>query len=73
MILSRTPCLERRREIMRIKFQRLTIHRLKKELHVAEKLNNLRLYKIVWCLILMNDGKSAEQISESLNIGIKTV
>jgi transposase len=49
------------------------MHRLKKELNVSEKLNNLRLYKIVWCLLLMNDGKSVEHISQSLNISIKTV
>ena len=58
---------------MTIKFQRLTVRRLKKELTIAEKLNNLRLYKIVWCLMLINDGKPVEYIANLLNVSSKTV
>lgn len=59
--------------IVRIRFQKMTIKRLEKEIKIAERLNNLRLYKIVSCLLLMNDGKPAGEIALLLNISIKTV
>jgi transposase len=58
---------------VRIKFHRLTIKKLEKEIRTAEKLNNLRLYKMVCCLLSMNDGKSAEDIGKQYNISTKTV
>ena len=37
---------------MRIHFSKETIIKLKEKLKIAEEFNNMRLYKIIWCLIV---------------------
>lgn len=58
---------------MRINFSKGTIIRLKEKLKIAEELNNMRVYKIIWCLLLINEGHSYKRIAELFGIGTKTV
>ena len=58
---------------MKLKVGNATIERLKKELVTAQRLNNLRLYKIVSSLLLISKGESAEKIAEMFNVSIRTV
>lgn len=58
---------------MKLKVGKETVERLKKELLTAQCLNNLRLYKIVKCLLLISEGESAESIAKLLNISVRTV
>jgi transposase len=58
---------------MKLKVGKETVERLKKELLTAQSLNNLRLYKIVKCLLLISEGESAESIAKLLNISAGTV
>ena len=55
------------------KFNKNTITALRRELQAAEKLNNVRLYKIVWALLMINAGKSATQIAETLHVSARTI
>ena len=59
--------------MLRIKFSNETVKRLEKELSVAEKLNNLRLYKIVRSLLLIHEEKSALEIGKQLNQAVRTI
>ena len=54
-------------------FDKEIFDRLKKELALAEKLNNLRLYKIVTCLLLIQEGEKFSTIARQLNICCRTV
>ena len=54
-------------------FDKEIVDRLKKELELAEKLNNLRLYKIVTCLLLIQEGEKFSTIARQLNICCRTV
>lgn len=56
-----------------VHFSHQTVEKLYKELEIAEQLNNLRLYKITSCLLLLAEGYDYEEIAKLLNIGIKTV
>jgi len=58
---------------MNISFSNDTIQQLIKELKIAQKLNNLRLFKMIWCLLLIQEGKSFQDIAKLLNISVKTV
>ncbi len=57
----------------RLTFEKKLVDRLKKELSLAEKLNNLHLYKIVTCLLLIQEGKHFSTIARQLNISSRTV
>ena len=59
--------------MLRIKFSKETVERLERELEVAEKLNNLRLYKMVMSLLLIHEGKSASEIGKQLNQAVRTI
>ncbi len=54
-------------------FDKEIIDRLKKELALAEKLNNLHLYKIITCLLLIQEGEKFSTIAKQLNICCRTV
>ena len=58
---------------MRIHFSKETVIKLKAQLKIAEALNNMRLYKIIWCLLLFNEGYSYKQLADLFDISTKTV
>lgn len=58
---------------MTIQFSKETVTRLDKELELAEKLNNLRLFKIVQCLFMRHHGESVRDIAELLRVPVRTV
>ncbi|MFH1645045.1 MAG: IS630 family transposase, partial [Candidatus Omnitrophota bacterium] len=58
---------------MNITFSNDSIERLIREFKTAERLNNLRLYKMVSCLLLIHEKRSFSDIAKLLNISIKTV
>ena len=58
---------------MMIHFSKETIIKLKQQMKIAEELNNMRLYKIIWCFLLINDGQSYKRIAELLDMSTKTV
>jgi transposase len=58
---------------MTIQFSKETLTHLDKELEFAEKLNNLRLFKIVQCLFMRHHGKSVGDIAELLRVPVRTV
>ena len=59
--------------MVRLTFDKEIIDRLKKELMLAEKLNNLHLYKIVTCLLLIQEGNKFSTIAKQLDICCRTV
>ena len=59
--------------MVRLTFEKEIVERLRKELAVAEKLNNLHLYKIVTCLLLIQEGKHFSTIAKQVNICCRTV
>ena len=59
--------------MVRLTFEKEIVDRLKKELARAEKLNNLHLYKIVTCLLLIQEGTPVSTIAGQVNIGSRTV
>ncbi len=59
--------------MLKISFDKEIVDRLKKELVLAEKLNNLRLYKIVTCLLSIQEGDKFSKIVEQLAISCRTV
>ncbi len=58
---------------MKLKVGRETIERLKQELIIAQRLNNLRLYKIVKSLLMISEGEPVEKIAGLINVSIRTV
>lgn len=56
-----------------IKFSKETVDKLELELEIAQKLNNLRLYKIVKSLLMIHEGKSASDIGKQLNQAVRTI
>lgn len=57
----------------RINFSDDLVSRLTEELEVAKRLNHLELYKRVWCLLLIHEGKPFSVIAKQLNINVRTV
>ena len=55
-----------------IRFSKQTLCGLSKELKLSERLNNLRLYKIVSALLMLHEGRSVRAITRLLNIGLRT-
>ena len=58
---------------MKIEFSKDIITGLDKELQLAARLNNLRLYKIVQCLLMRHEGRSVQEIAELLRVNVRTV
>jgi transposase len=58
---------------MKIEFSKDTLKELYKELERAEQLNNLRLFKIVQCLLMRHKGHSVQEIAEVLRVKVRTV
>jgi transposase len=58
---------------MKIHFSKSTIKRLEKELSIANKLNNLRLYKITKSLLLIADGVDKKYISQLFHVSTRTI
>lgn len=58
---------------MKLKVNKETIERLKKEIITAQRLNNLRLYKIARALLLISEGESIEKIANLFNVSIRTI
>ena len=59
---------------MKIRFSNETVKRLQKELEIAQQLNNLRLFRVIWCLLLIHKGEHYyKDIALFLNISTKTV
>jgi transposase len=58
---------------MTITFGNATVQRLISERKIAERLNNLRLYKISECLLLIHQGRSFRSIADVLHISLRTV
>jgi transposase len=58
---------------MRVRFSGDVVKRLGEERKVSERLNNLRLYKIIWCLLLIADEKPIDSIADLLDISTRTV
>lgn len=73
IILTPLFIIIRRNKKLNISFSNKIIQRLEQELKIAQKLNNLRLYKMVWCLLLVHEGRSFASIAKLLNISVRTV
>ena len=58
---------------MKIKFSNKTVRNLENEIGTAHRLNNLRLYKMVRCLLLVAEETHPSDIARLLNISNKTV
>lgn len=58
---------------MRVRFSNETVNRLEKERRIAERLNSLRLYRMVWCLLLIHNQKPVDSIAEMLDTSTRTV
>lgn len=58
---------------MRVSFTQKTINRLQNQLKTAQRLNNLRLFKIVKSILMIADGYKMKTIASSLNVSVKTV
>ena len=58
---------------MTIQFSTETLKHLGNELEVAEKVNNLGLFKIVQCLVMRHNGTSVHDIAEVLRVPVRTV
>ncbi len=59
--------------MVRLTFKKEMVERLKRELALVEKLNNLHLYKITTCLLLIQEGEKFSTIAKQLNICCRTV
>ena len=58
---------------MKLKVGKETVAKLEKELTIAQRLNNNRLYRRVLAMSLIAKGKKAEEIAEIVNVSIRTV
>jgi transposase len=58
---------------MRLKVSKETIDRLKSEVIIAQRLNNLRLYKIAKALLLISEGENIGKIAKLFNVSVRTV
>lgn len=58
---------------MKISIGKINAKRLEQERKKAEHLNDLRLYKIIWCLLLIHKGRSVGSIAELLDVSERTV
>ena len=69
MIFSQNLTFKEGGENMRIRLSKAIIEKLEKEILTAQRLNNLRLYKIAIALLLINKGYSTEQTGVVLQEG----
>jgi len=59
--------------LIHLSFDKKILDRLREELGHAERLNNLRLYKMVTCLLSIGEGKKIPAIAKQLRICSRTV
>ena len=50
-----------------------TKKRLKRELEEAQKLNNVRLHKITWSLLLLGENRGVAEVSRLLHVSCRTI
>lgn len=55
------------------RFSNATVKKLHRELRIAQSFNNLRLYKITYCLLLIHKQRDIDEIAVFFNISPKTV
>jgi len=58
---------------MTIRFEKRTLKRLETELECAQRLNNLRLYRQVWALLQLREGRRVVEIAAFFRVSEKTV
>ncbi|MDM8555384.1 IS630 family transposase [Desulfococcaceae bacterium HSG7] len=58
---------------MKLKIGKEIVKRLEKELNLAQRLNNNRLYRRVLAMLLIAKEKKAEFIAEIINVSVRTV
>ncbi len=58
---------------MKLKVGKETVNRLEKELGIAQRLNNNRLYRRVLAMLLIAKGEKAEKIAEIIDVSVRTV
>jgi len=58
---------------MTIRFEKRTLKRLETELECAQRLNNLRLYRQVWALLLFHEGRRIVEIAALFRVSEKTI
>ena len=58
---------------MRIRFGKSIYKRLESELKTAQRLNNLRLYKITKAMLMIADEYRISTIAEILNVSTRTI
>jgi transposase len=62
-----------RAEDMKIRFGNRTVKRLEDEIDTAHRLNNLRLFKIVKCLLLVSQNTHRSEVARLLHVSERTV
>ena len=55
---------------MKLRINKETVEKLEKELLIAQRLNNNKLYRRVLVMLLIAKGKKAEMIAEIVNVSI---
>lgn len=58
---------------MKITFEKVTLKKLHNELIIAQKINNLHLYKMVSCLLMIHKNKKIDEVANYFNLSCKTV
>ncbi len=58
---------------MRIQFEKETVTRLYDELAIASKLNNLKLYKLIWTLLLIHEKQDYQEVADLLRVSERTI
>ena len=58
---------------MRIRFSKITQKRLESELKTAQRLNNLRFYKITKAMLMISDEYPSSTIADILNVSTRTI
>jgi transposase len=65
--------LPKETEDMQIRFTKRTIARLREELKTAQRLSNLRLFKITKTILLIADGEAMKTVADLFAVSPKTV
>ena len=58
---------------MPIRFEKETVRRLQSELKLAQQLNNLRLYRRIWALLLIHERRCVADIAAWFRVSEKTI
>ena len=59
--------------IENLRITKPTQRRLEEEMQHAERLNNLRLYKIVWALLLLHRNHTTAEVAQLLQVSSRTI